>query len=68
MSRARVHVPDVLMAALVTVVSLALAPAVYDLTGEVPAGPLGEILLALIVPMMLIGVVISAGVSAEREA
>ena len=65
--RARVHVGDVLMACLVSVVAFALAPVVYDLVGDVPSGPLGELLLLLVVPMILLGIVISAGVSAERE-
>jgi len=65
--RARVHVPDVVMAGAVSVAMLGAAPVYYDLIDSIPAGPLGALLLDLVVPFMLLGIVISVGVSARRR-
>lgn len=68
--RARIHVTDVVMAAVVTIVSLALSPVYYDLVDTITAhaGPLGTVLLELVVPFLYLGIIISVGVSAMRRA
>ena len=67
--RARVHVPDAVMAAAVSVAILGTAPVYYDLISmlSTESGPLGTLLLELVVPFMLVGVIISVGVSARRR-
>lgn len=67
--RAKIHVTDVVMAAVTTIAALGLAPTLYDLGGELSAsaGPLGQMLVMLVVPVILLGLVVSAGVSARRR-
>ena len=67
--RGRVHVPDAVMAVAVSVAVLGTAPVYYDLIGTLSSesGPLGSLLLELVVPFMLVGVIISVGVSARRR-
>jgi hypothetical protein len=55
------------MAGAVSVALLGAAPVYYDLIDSIPAGPLGALLLDLVVPFMLLGIVISVGVSARRR-
>ena len=68
MNRARVHVPDVIIAVAVTVAALGAGPVFYDLVGIIAgsAGPMETLLLQLVLPMLLIGIAISIGVSARR--
>lgn len=68
-NRARVHVPDVVMAGAVSVALLGVAPVYYDLIDTISnsAGPLGTLLLDLVVPFMFLGIIISVGVSARRR-
>lgn len=68
--RAKIHVSDVVMATVVTVAALALSPVIYDLAGLIAAdaGPLGSMLALIVVPLLLIGIVVSVGVSARRRA
>lgn len=60
---------DVIVAAVTSVATLALAPAFYDLRDVIAqdAGPLGSLLLQLVVPALLIGIVVSVAVSARRR-
>lgn len=68
-NRGRVHVPDVIMAGVVSIAILGTSPVYYDLIDSLSAesGPLGKLLLELIVPFMFLGIIISVGVSARRQ-
>lgn len=68
-NRARVHVSDIIMASVVSVTALALAPAYYDVIKMITdhAGPLSTLLLELVVPFLFLGVVLSVAVSAQRR-
>lgn len=67
--RGRVHVADAVMAAVVLVAFLGLEPVYTALVSDIVAasGPLTALLMRLVVPFVLIGVVVSVGVSARRR-
>jgi hypothetical protein len=63
------ELPDVVVLVIVAVAAYMLSDVWYDFTGSLSstAGPLSELLLSLVVPAVLIGLVISLGVSARRR-
>lgn len=67
--RGRVQTPDVLVGAVTAVAVAAASPAIYDLAGDLAAeaGPLGGLLLDLVVPMLFVGIIVSVSVSARRR-
>lgn len=67
--RAAVQVADVIMALVVLVPSMVLAPFWYKFIGMVTAeaDPFSTVLLQLFVPIMFISLSVSVGVSARRR-
>jgi len=67
--RGKVQLTDVVIAAVVSIASYALAPVYYDMIGVITADadPLSELMLQLVVPFLFLGIIISVGVSARRR-
>lgn len=67
--RARVQLPDVMVMLIVTVSAVATGPIYYDFAAQIASdsGPLTALLLELVVPFIMIGIVISVGVSGVRD-
>jgi len=66
---AKVQISDVIIIAVVSIATIALAPVYYDLIKRITlaADPLSALLLQLIIPLIFLGLVISIGVSARRR-
>lgn len=66
--RGKVQLTDVVIAAIVSIAAVALAPVYYDMIGVITADadPLSELMLQLVVPFLFLGIIISVGVSARR--
>ena len=65
--RGRIHLPDMFLAAAVFAGAIAVSPIITDLTSGMTADPLTQLILTLLVPALLIGIVVSLGVSAVRN-
>lgn len=66
--RAQVQLVDAVVGLLVLVSIMALAPLMYNFTDMVvaEADPFSSLLLRLVLPLLIIGFVVSIGVSARR--
>ena len=67
-TRGAITLVDVILGVAVLVATLALAPILYQFIGmaSAEADPLTGLVLQLAVPVLILGVVISMGVSARR--
>jgi hypothetical protein len=66
--RARLQMTDVLLTVFVLVAIIVTAPFWYKFIGMVSAeaDPFTSLVLQLVVPILLVGLIVSAGVSARR--
>ena len=64
--RARVHLPDMIMATVVFVAAWRLTPVVSDLTGGVQFDPFTDMMLTMLMPFVFLLLIVSVGVSGVR--
>lgn len=67
--RGRVHLTDMVVAAIAFIALVGVAPVIYDLVAGLSpdADPFSTLLLQLLIPVMVIGLIVSIGISAERR-